>query len=330
MTERLWPVAVVSVGFVVCGCASGPPPSAVSAGSAASAAVSAVTPLSSVASASFWAHWGDGRAELNGYRLVQPRYGEPRTGSAVDIFVTEDFSDSLRVKADPGKHPASDVYPVMKLNALRHFQTGIYDYKVMTSSFARVASGWPIAKVSFSSQEWCGHVYHQILPRGVKVDGVFHSYFDGEADGRDDLPQPEGGVYEDALPIMLRGWGTVYLRPGESRKAPFLPSLLHARLDHKKLAWGQATISRSAETTRVKVPAGSYDAWVWRVAEEGGRTFTYQIEAAAPYRLVRWSTDAGEEASLLGSTRLAYWKLNGPGGEQHLAEIGLKPASMLK
>jgi hypothetical protein len=267
---------------------------------------------------------------MNGYRLVQPRYGAPRTGSAVYIFVTEDFSDSLRVKADPGKHPASDVYPVMKLNGVRHFQTGIYDYKIMTSAFARVASGWPVAKVSFSSQEWCGHVYHQILPRAGKVDGVYHSYFDGEADGQDNLPQPEGGVYEDVLPILARGWGSTYLQPGQSRKAGYLPSLLRARLEHKKLAWGQATISRSAATSSVKVPAGSFQVSVWTVAEDGGLTSTYQIEAASPYRLVRWSTSAGEEGSLLGSTRLAYWKLNGPGGEKYLAEMGLKPASMLK
>jgi hypothetical protein len=80
----------------------------------------------------------------------------------------------------------------------------------------------------------------------------------------------------------------------------------------------------------VKVPAGSYEASVWTVAEEGGPTSTYAIEEASPHRLVRWSTSAGEEGVLLGSTRLAYWKLNGPGGEEHLAEMGLKPASMLK
>ena len=106
--------------------------------------------------------------------------------------MTEDFSDTLRVKADPGKHPASDVYPVLKLNAVRDFSTGIYDYNVMTSAFLRMAPGWPVAKVSFSSQEWCGHVWHQLVPRGGKLAGLFHSYFDGEADGTDDLALPEG------------------------------------------------------------------------------------------------------------------------------------------
>ena len=57
----------------------------------------------------FWAHWGDGRAELNGYRLVQPRYGAKRTGTAVLVFVTEDMSDALRVKADPGQRRPTSI-----------------------------------------------------------------------------------------------------------------------------------------------------------------------------------------------------------------------------
>ncbi|HEY3121836.1 MAG TPA: hypothetical protein VGL15_14520 [Vicinamibacteria bacterium] len=271
----------------------------------------------------FWAHWGDGRAELNGYRLVQPRYGARRAGTAVLVFVTEDMSDSLRVKADPVQHPAADVYPVMKLNAIRDFQTGIYDYNVMTSAFARVADGWPVAKVSFSSQEWCGHVYHQLLTRGSRVAGEYHSYFDGEADGRDDLELPAGGVFEDALPIVLRGWKGAYLARGASRTVRLLPSLLRARLEHKPLAWAQATITRGERPAPLTVPAGAFEVDEWTVAEAGGRTTRYFVEAAPPYRLVRWSSDSGEEASLLGSTRLAYWKLNQPGGEKYLAEMGL-------
>src|SRR5580765_4286949 len=72
--------------------------------------------------AAFWKQWGDGQAELSGYNLVFPRYGQLRHGSAVTIFVTETFSNSLRVKADPGKHPASDQFPVMKLNLVEDYQ----------------------------------------------------------------------------------------------------------------------------------------------------------------------------------------------------------------
>lgn len=283
-----------------------------------------------VAPPDFWKHWGDGQAELNGYRLKQPRYGAVREGTAVLIFVTEDFSDSLRVKADPGRHPPSDVYPVLKLNAVRDFQTGIYHYDVMTSTFARVAPGWPVAKASFSSQEWCGLVYHHLAPRDGRVSGVFHSYFDGEADGTDDLALPADGVFEDALPILLRGWQGAYLPPGQKKTVPYLPSLLFARLAHQRLAWGRADIARAAAVETVTVPAGRFRVATWTVAEEKGPTTTWQFEADPPYRLVRWSSTTGEEGTLLGSKRLPYWKLNGPGGEKHLREIGLTPARVVQ
>ena len=270
----------------------------------------------------FWSHWGDGRAEMNGYRLKQPRYGAERSGTAVLIFVTEDFNDRLRVKAE-GRQPGAHTYPVMKLNEVRDFQTGVYDYNVMTSTFARVEGGWPVAKVSFSSQEWCGHVYHQIVPRGDRVSGMLHSYFEAEADGRETLPLPARGVFADVLPILLRGWQGSLLEPGESVTVPYLPKLMEARLRHRPLKWGEATISRAASEAEVKVPAGRFTVSRWTVAVEGGETFTYDVESKAPYRLVRWSTSAGESAELLGSERLAYWRLNGEGGEAELAKMGL-------
>ncbi len=56
---------------------------------------------------------------------------------------------------------------------------------------------------------------------------------------------------------------------------------------------------------------------------EDGRRLTYASEVAPPHRLVRQTGANGEELALTGSTRMAYWKLNAPGGEKHLEEIGL-------
>jgi hypothetical protein len=279
---------------------------------------------SPAAAQDFWSHWGDGKAELAGFALTQPRYGAERKGTAVYIYVTEDFSDSLRVKADPGKHPRSDVYPLLKLNAIRDFQTGIYDYNVMTSTFLRVARGWPVAKVSFSSQEWCGQVWHQLVPRAGRVHSTLHSYFDGEADATAELELPEGGVFEDALPVILRGWKGEYLKAGESRDVPLLPSLLHSRLHHQALAWTSARIARDAETDTVTVPAGRFEVRTWTVDVKDGRRLTFAIEAAPPFRLVRQTGADGEELLLKGSKRLSYWKLNAPGGEKYLKELGLR------
>lgn len=60
-----------------------------------------------------WKAWGDGKAEHDGYTLIEPRYGQARTGTAVMIFVTEGFSESdegnesyLRQLGLPGPRPA--------------------------------------------------------------------------------------------------------------------------------------------------------------------------------------------------------------------------------
>jgi len=48
----------------------------------------------------FKQHWFDGYAEINSYALNQSRYGEQRNGSAVLIYVTEDFLADEQVKAN--------------------------------------------------------------------------------------------------------------------------------------------------------------------------------------------------------------------------------------
>lgn len=55
---------------------------------------------------------------------------------------------------DPARNP-DDAYDVLKLNLVRDFQTGVYDYNTMVSLFVRSESFEPV-KVAFASTEWCG------------------------------------------------------------------------------------------------------------------------------------------------------------------------------
>src|SRR3989442_4028868 len=105
----------------------------------------------------FNATWHDGKAELDGYRYSVTRYGQLRRGTCVAIYVTEPFSRSKRVKVDDPSRNAKDVLDVLKLNLVRDFQTGIYDYNTMTSLFVGSEDLDPL-KVSFSSMEWCRNV----------------------------------------------------------------------------------------------------------------------------------------------------------------------------
>jgi hypothetical protein len=276
----------------------------------------------------FWAHWGDGNAEVSSYDLVQPRYGGLHPGTAVLIFVTEDFSWSERVKADPGEHPTDDIRKVMKLNFARDFQTGIYPYHVLTSTFARLDPGdgmdalSPI-KITFSAQEWCGMVYDELTMGLGRVHMTLHTYFDSDTRPPSSLKAPKGLVYGDDVPILVRGLEGAWLTPGESRTVPWMPSELTLRFAHVAPAIGEATVSRAAASESFTTPAGPFTVDRYTVAVSGGDTTTWYVESADPHRIVGWSTTAGEHAELRGSDRLPYWQLHNPGDVTARARVGL-------
>lgn len=269
----------------------------------------------------FDGHWYDGRAEMDGYRLVVSRYGEKRDGTAVMIFVTEPFSGSMRVKVNDANANPADTFTALKLNLVRDFQTGIYDYNTMVSVFVNAETMEP-SKVSFSSAEWCGHVYAEMIFRPKEIRGKVASYFEGESGGIS-LWRPRGGVTEDELFIALRGLREDFMKAGETRSVPYLPGVFYSRLSHKPLAWTEATITRAPENEKVSVPAGTFDATRYDVKIADGRAGVFHIESAYPHRIVKWSLSPDVSGELTGSARREYWRLNAEGGESYLKEIGL-------
>ena len=124
---------------------------------------------------------------------------------------------------------------------------------------------------------------------------------------------------------------------------PLLRSLQVARLSHVQLVWDKVELSRGDRTEEVTVPAGTfkvvrYDAaiqrslTVWRdgikdVGKDTDTRWTFLVEAQHPHRVIQYTRDDGLHAELLGSDRLKYWEMNGPGFEKSLEKIGLTPRS---
>jgi hypothetical protein len=270
----------------------------------------------------FDSYWRDGKAELDGYRFTISRYGQERRGHGVAVYVTEPFSDSKRVKVeDPSRNP-SDVIDVLKLNLVRDFQTGIYDYNTMVSVFARDTDFSPV-KISFSSAEWCGHVYEELLFKPGKITGQYFSYFDGES-GLVNLDIPKYAVAEDNLFILLRGLRGPFLRTGEKATFQLLPGLYYSRLAHKPPAWVGAEIYCAGELG-VDVPAGKFTATLYKLKTVDGREGRFFVEKAYPHRIVRWELLPDVSAELTGTIREPYWKLHDNGHEKYLKDLGLKP-----
>ncbi len=287
------------------------------------------TAVLAAAPGGFWQTWGDGQAEVSGYRLVQPRYGAPRDGTAVLVFVTEPFSVADRVKADPGapRKKGDAVLQVLKLNSMKSFRTGIYDYHLMTSAFLPVephpeARVLHPLKIAFSSQEWCGVVHEELTLHPSEVRGRRLSYFDGESDPAVKLPHPAGGIALDAMPVAVRGLLGPLLAAGETKSLPVLASLEKSRLDHEPVRWRTGVLSRAKDAREVEVPAGRFSAEIYALEIEG-ETWRWAVEAEGARRLLSWEAPGGERGELTGSDRLKYWSLTGPGQERHRARVGL-------
>lgn len=316
----------------------------VSAGGVRAARTSTTPPLPATPTAAataaperdrFDAHWQDGKAELNGYRYSVTRYGQRRDGTAVLIYVTEPMSESRRVKVDDPKENPKDVFEALKVNFVREFRTGIYDYHTLGSVFTRTRDFSP-AKITFSSAEWCGHVFEEMIFHRHHVADRYQSYFEGESDLKR-LTLQKGALAEEELLVRLRGLRGDWIRPGERKTVPFLPSAFHRRLTHRPLVWSEAKLDRARSLETVRVPAGRFETSVVTVRTEQ-RVGRFWIESAYPHRIIRWewtgSTSGGgrrdealDRGELTGSSRLAYWKLNGPEGERYRRELGLPPAS---
>ncbi|WP_340199043.1 septum formation inhibitor Maf [Ascidiimonas sp. W6] len=185
-------------------------------------------------------YWYRGKAEITSYELTQARYGELREGTAVFVFVTEDFLREKQVKADQ-KDP--DNIPVLKLNTTKNFLTGIYPYSIMTSTFYPVKDKKHAIKISNSVQEWCGHVYAQLNNRD-NFEIMAHSYFQSEADQEFEV---EKSYLENEF------WTQIRLNPEElpTGNIEVIPSFEYLRLRHIDFRAYQANafISKSDSNT---------------------------------------------------------------------------------
>ncbi len=290
----------------------------------------AADPEATLAMGEFWQHWGDGKAEIAAYDLQHPRYGELRKGLAISIFVTENFSISKGVKTERPHQGSADVVPVVKLNLVEDFSTGVYDYNLMTSVFSSLepsasrAAGAPV-KISFSSQEWCGHVYQQFRFGESTISSDSHSYFEGEEDAKTSFTYPKNGIAEDTLWHWARGFSAPFMSPGEQHKAPLLSSLKTLRLKHVEPTWQQAQFSYSDKPSKLSVPAGEFDVETRIVALANGSTIKFFVEVDKPKRIIKWETSEGISAELIGSKRLPYWSLKDIKSEELLKTIGVSP-----
>ena len=268
-----------------------------------------------VAAVDFYAHWGDGKAEISSYEVVQPRYGALRHGYGVMIFVTESLQRQTFIKVE-SPTPEADQFYALKLNHILKFATGIYDYSVMTSVFSQVAGGrhpFELRRISFSAQEWCGQVFDEALFSGGQIKGQISSYFASEGRGPYQLKQPEHFESEDHLLIRIRELQGPFMALGEVRAVEVLPSFWQLRQAHQPHAVVAGRIHKAAE----EQASVRWDLHI------GLRQRTLWTEKAYPHRILRWEDGDGGRGELMRTLRVPYWQLQANADEVYRQELGI-------
>ena len=264
-------------------------------------------------------YWYAGDAEITSYTLTQARYGELRQGDAVIVFVTEPFSKSKQVKLDYGG--GEDEVPVLKMNQTRTFNTGIYPYSMMTSTFSPMDGG-PALKATTSSQEWCGHTWTQMnLEEGRRYRFEQRSYFESEGDQNATL---SSGMLEDDLWSEVRLLDPEQLPP--KLEADLIPSLQFLRLRHLPVQPYEATI-----TTKYGRAGESMLLVEYKDIE---RSLALFFTTEFPHTIERWEetyrSGFGSAAEVMTTTgvlnkriKAPYWNLNRNADAHYRTELGL-------
>ena len=258
-------------------------------------------------------YWFD-RAEITRYELTQFRYGEILTGDSLLIFVSEPFLTDKQVKHEFG--PDENAVPVLKLNRIRSFTTGIYDYRLMASIFHPIEniSAIPAGlKIAMSATEWCGVAFLQINRRDGELETELRSYFQSESD--QDLNLPDTWT-EDELWLRLRIDPTS-LPTGEFEA---VPEVFYQRLSHIPLA----AYSASAELYAGKDTGTS----IYEITyPEMSRTLAITFERDYPHRIHGWTEMVEGKLFSKGeathSERLYYWELKQSEDIHYREKLGL-------
>ena len=246
--------------------------------------------------------WDDGLAEVALYDARRPQYGKIESYEAVFIVTKEDFNPQLNVKADT-PYAGKQLLPVLKFNAYHSYWTANYPYHFLLSAFVRRDDPSQLVKLTLGSQEWCGNTFKLVRPASAgRAQLVYHTYWDGEGDGTRALEVRAGDLYEDQLPVALRG---LRFATGTEVRRRIVPSLI-GNSARGGLEPVEAVMRVTGEET-LATPAGRIAAWRVSV-ERTGLEQTWWFEKAAPHMLVKMESSDGRAWTLKSRTRKAYWQ----------------------
>ena len=243
----------------------------------------------------FHSYWYNHGAEITRFELEQSRYGEIHPGHAILVFVTEPFLPDIHVKSDYESSRNKSI-PVLKLNFIKRFNTGVYDYSMMKSVFTPIPTEKQqfskTLKVSTTRQDWCGHVYLQYNLEEDHYEVKQYSYFEKEGDKTITIPSVH---LEDEIWTLIR-IAPETLPLGEFKMIPgsFFTTLRMIELGAEN-AFAELTYTREGDGGGVSQYTVTYPSLQ--------RTLSIRFNRDFPYDILSWSeiypSGSGKNAKVL-------------------------------
>lgn len=136
----------------------------------------------------------------------------------------------------------------------------------------------------------------------------YHSYFDGEADGVEELEWPEGGVLEEQLFWAVR---SLPFEVGYARPVRVAARQLSSRAGPMEWRAGELEVVDRREVEDARGQAHE----VWHVEvrfEGGGEPLTYDVSTDEAHHLIAHTGSEQVSLRLKDVARWAYWDRSNP------------------
>ena len=243
-------------------------------------------------------YWGDGKAEFNIYDAQIVRYGVPRPCEVLHILVREPFDPKQFVK--PEGSPRPEAIAVLKLNQILHVPTGLYVYQQMHSNFWRVDDA-RLLKFSLTSNDSCGNTYKEARRTGEQLSYEYHTYWDGMAEGRENIALPPNGYFYDEPPWLVRTLD--FSKSTSGWDVQLAGSIINSKKD--TIVFKPAKISFKSTEKTIDV-----------AIEHAGGVDHFTLDRDGPHLLREWIAADGSRLKLKRNLKVDYWNYNKPGDRE--------------
>ncbi|MDQ6654751.1 MAG: hypothetical protein M3Y80_02920, partial [Verrucomicrobiota bacterium] len=186
------------------------------------------------------------------------------------------------------------------LNQIWHVPVGLLVYQQMHSNFWRVDNA-QLLKASLTSNDSCGNTYKELRRGGEKFTYEYRTYWDGMANGSEEITPPANGHFYDELPLLVR---TIdFSKPTNAFEVQLAGGIVNSKKD--AIAFQPAKISYTSTERTIDVSV-----------QHAGGTDQFTLDRNPPHLLREWKAADGNHLKMKRNLKVDYWNYNKPGDRE--------------